>query len=91
MQQSEQTTLLRKQYLVTPENVTKLESLAKANGTSATDIVRKAIDAYNPEGLDEIGESELMSLVSERLKEAIKDTQATRRRLNKTLKQLEKK
>ena len=91
MQQSEQTTLLRKQYLVTPENVTKLESLAKANGTSATDIVRKAIDAYDPEGLDEIGESELMSLVSERLKEAIKDTQATRRRLNKTLKQLEKK
>lgn len=88
MQTTEQTPLLRKQYLVTPANVSKLEALAKANGTSATDIVRKAIDAYDPDGLDELGETELMSLVSERLKEAIKDTQATRRRLRKTLKAL---
>lgn len=89
METTEQTSLLRKQYLVTPANVSKLEALAKAKGTSATDIVRKAIDAYNPEGLDEIGETDLMALVSERLKETIKDTQATRRRLNKTLKALE--
>lgn len=88
MQTTEQAPLLRKQYLVTPANVSKLEALAKANGTSATDIVRKAIDAYDPDGLDELGETELMSLVSERLKEAIKDTQATRRRLRKTLKAL---
>lgn len=90
MQTTGRTSLLRKQYLVTPANVSKLEALAKANGTSATDIVRKAIDAYDPDGLDEIGETELMSLVSERLKEAIKDTQATRRRLNKTLKAFER-
>ena len=88
MQTAKQTPLLRKQYLVTPDNVSKLEALAKANGTSATDIVRKAIDAYDPEGLDELGETDLMSLVSQRLKETIKDTQATRRRLNKTLKKL---
>lgn len=90
MQSSEQTPLLRKQFLVTPANVSKLEALAKASGTSATDIVRKAIDAYDPEGLDEMGETELMALVSERLKEAIKATRATRRRLNKTLKSLER-
>ena len=88
MQRIEQTPLLRKQYLVTPDNVSKLEALAKANGTSATDIVRRAIDAYDPGGFDEMGETELMALVSERLKEVIKDTQATRRRLNKALKKM---
>ncbi len=81
--------LFRKQYLVSAENVTKLETLSKAQGTSAAEIVRKAIDAYDPDSFDEISENELASLVSERLKEAIKDTQITRRRLTRALKKLE--
>ena len=49
-----------------------------------------AIDSYNPENsIDNGDESELMALVSMRLKEAIKDTANTRKRLNKTLGKLE--
>lgn len=80
--------LVRKQYLVSPKNVSKLERIAKKKGTSATAIVREAIEAYNPEGLDSLGDTELMTLVSTKLKEAIHDTQATRKKLDKTLKTL---
>lgn len=80
--------LIRKQYLVSQKNITKLERLAKGKGTSATAIVREAIEAYDPEGLNGIGETALMHLVSTRLKEAIQDTRATRKKLDKTLKSL---
>ena len=80
--------LIRKQYLVSQRNVSKLERLAKRKGISATAIVREAIEAYDPEGLDVLGERQLMTLVATRLKEAIKDTQATRQKLHKTLKTL---
>jgi predicted DNA-binding protein len=80
--------LIRKQYLVSQRNVSKLERLAKRKGISATAIVREAIEAYDPEGLDVLGERQLMTLVATRLKEAIKDTQATRKKLHKTLKTL---
>ncbi len=83
--------LIRKQYLVSQRNVSKLERLAKRKGTSATAIVREAIEAYDPEGFDVLGEQELMNLVATRLKDAIKDTQSTRQKLNKTLKHLGKK
>ena len=83
--------LIRKQYLVSQRNVSKLERLAKKKGTSATAIVREAIEAYDPEGLGMLGEQELMTLVATRLKDAIRDTQLTRQKLHKTLKRLEKK
>jgi predicted DNA-binding protein len=83
--------LIRKQYLVSQRNVSKLERLARRKGTSATAIVREAIEAYDPEGLDKLGEQELMTLVATRLKDAIKDTQSTRQKLHKTLKRLGKK
>lgn len=83
--------LIRKQYLVSKRNVSKLERLAKRKGTSATAIVREAIEAYDPEKLDVPGDQELMTLVATRLKDAIKDTQATRLKLHKTLKRLGKK
>jgi len=83
--------LVRKQYLVTEKNVKKLNRIAKTKGTSATEIVRQAIDAFDPESLNAAGESELMELVSARLKETITDTQATHKRLHKTLSRLEAK
>lgn len=46
---------------------------------------RRAIDAFDAEALDAVGENDSMDLVSVRLKEAIK---ATRKRLNKTLAKL---
>ena len=81
--------LMRRQYLVTEENISKLEDISNAEGVSATEIVRRAIDAYHPNDVDDLAAPELMELVSKRLKEAIADTQKTRRRLNKTLNKLE--
>ena len=71
--------LIRKQYLVSQRNVSKLERLAKQQGISATAIVRKAIEAYAPERFDVFGGQELMNLVATRLKDSIKDTQSTRK------------
>lgn len=82
--------LLRRQYLVTEDQVNKLEDISKSEGVSATEVVRRAIDAYHLNDADEMDAPELMALVSSRLKEAIADTQKTRRRLNNTLKKLGK-
>jgi hypothetical protein len=80
-----QSNYIRKQYLVSEGNVKKLERIAKTKGTSVTEIVRRAIDAFNPDSLDAADENELMELVSLRLKEAVAETKSTRQRLNKTL------
>lgn len=81
--------LVRKQYLMSNENISKLQYLAQQQGTSSAQIVRLAIDAYDPDNqitLDE--EDELMDLVAARLKEAIEDTRSTRQRLDETLSKL---
>ena len=80
--------LMRRQYLVTEDQVSKLEDISKAEGVSATEVVRRAIDAYHSNDADEMAAPDLMALVSSRLKETIADTQKTRRRLTKTLKKL---
>ena len=78
--------LIRKQYLMSPEHISKVDRLARQTGTSSTQIVRLAVEAYDPARPEEDSEqSELMSLVSSRLREAIADTRKTRRRLEKTL------
>ncbi len=77
--------LVRKQYLITPRQITKLNNLAKQQKTSAAEVVRMAIDAFNPDVPQELKESELFELVSSRVKEAIEDTKATRERLQETL------
>lgn len=81
--------LVRKQYLIAPHQVEKLQLLAKKQKTSAASVVRMAIDAFNPDVPDELSESELFDLVSARVKEAIVDTKSTRKRLSKTLVALE--
>ncbi len=53
-------------------------------------MVRTAIDSFDPDSID-LDTSELMELVSTRLKEAIADTASTRKRLDKTLTEIEKK
>ena len=80
--------LIRKQYLISLGQASKLESLTQKHHKSEAEIVRNAIDAYNPDGLSSMEESELLALVTERVKEAIADTQQTRERLNKTFEQL---
>ncbi|MCU7929377.1 MAG: hypothetical protein KZQ90_01135 [Candidatus Thiodiazotropha sp. (ex Codakia rugifera)] len=80
--------LIRKQIMLSADNIEKLDQLSKIRGTSAAEIVRLSIDSYDPDSND-IDESELMELVSERLQEAIHETAKTRKRLNKALKTLE--
>lgn len=74
--------------MLSADNIEKLDQLSKVRGTSAAEIVRLSIDSYDPDSND-IEESELMELVSERLQEAIHETAKTRKRLNKALKTLE--
>ena len=81
--------LVRKQYLMSDKNISKVNRLAKQKGTSSAQIVRLAVEAYNPDNeLSLIEENELMELVSSRLKEAITDTRNTHKRLEKTLSNL---
>ncbi len=81
--------LVRKQYLVSEENVKKVERLASSKGTSATKIVRLAIDAYDPAGFDDLESPELIELVSSKLKESIAATKRANRKVAKTLKMLD--
>lgn len=77
--------LVRKQYYIELRQVAKLENLAKQQKKSAAEVVRMAIDAFNPDVPADLNESELLELVSKRVKEAIKETKETRKRLQKTL------
>lgn len=83
--------LVRKQYLIAPHQIKKLQLLAEKQKTSAAEVVRMAIDAFDPDTPADLNEAELFDLVSVRVKEAIADTKATRKRLTKTLNALGKK
>ena len=81
--------LVRKQFLIYPSQVEKMEKLAKDENASVAEMVRKAIAAFNPDNdLSNMEESELLSLVSMKLQEAIIDTRNTRKHLDKTLEKL---
>jgi len=81
--------LVRKQFLVSVNNVKKLEELAKEKKTSAAEIVRLAIDAYDPHRAGNMEAEELMELVSSRLKDAIDSTIRSNQKVNNTLKKLD--
>jgi len=89
MQTAPSENLVRKQLMLSNTNIQKLEKIAKEKQLSVASVVRAAIDSFNPDA-NEVDTSALMELVSARLKEAIKDTADTRKRLGKTLTALEK-
>jgi len=80
--------LVRKQYLVSEENVKKIKRLASVQGTSAAEIVRRAIEAYELEQPETLEEPELLQLVSRRLKEAISSTRRANRKVSRALETL---
>ena len=53
--------LVRKQYLIAPQQVEKLQLIAKKQKVSAAEVVRMAIDAFNPDVPAEINEDELFN------------------------------
>lgn len=78
--------LVRKQYLMSTDNISRIEQLAQKSGTSSAQIVRLAVDAYDPDNQISLQEEkELMELVSTRLKETISETRDTRKKLDETL------
>jgi len=84
--------LVRKQFLISPNQIKKLDRIARNEGTSVAEIVRVAIDNYNPDNAPfaDLNSPELMDLVSTRLKEAIASTQKANRKIDSTLKKLSK-
>ena len=87
MQQAQK--LLRKQHLIYPSQAEKLRVWAEAENTSASEMLRRAIDAFDPNSAGDMSESELFELARVRVKEAIEDTIATRKRVEATLKEIE--
>jgi hypothetical protein len=83
--------LVRKQILIYPAQAKKIELMAKRQKTSAAAMVRKAIDAFDPDAVSDMAETELLGLVRVRVKEAIRDTRKTRERLSAVLDTLEAK
>jgi len=83
-----QSNLVRRQYLVSRDNIKKVERLASTKGTSAADIVRQAIEAYDPHGAGDMDAPELMELVSQKLKDAVVSTKKANRNVAKALKTL---
>ncbi len=85
-----QDSLIRKQFLVSRKQAKKIEQIAKTNGSSAAEIVRLAIDAYDPESVLNGDENEVLGLALDQVQDAIKVTQNARRHLKKTRQQLSK-
>ena len=86
--QAAQENLVRKQIMLSNANIKKLEKISNDNGVSVAEVVRMAVDSYNP-SVEDMGDQELMELVSKRLKDAIKETDRVSRRVNKTIKSIE--
>ncbi|HEX7081724.1 MAG TPA: ribbon-helix-helix protein, CopG family [Gammaproteobacteria bacterium] len=80
--------MVRKQFLVPPSTVRRLEQLAAKRGTSASEIVRQAINSFDVNDAEAMESSDLMELVSERLKEAIKSTRRAQRVVSRSLRDL---
>ena len=82
--------LVRKQFLISPSQVKKLSRLARDEETSVAEMVRVAIDSYNPDvpAIADLDAPELMALVSKRLKEAISSAKKANRTIGKALNRL---
>ena len=83
--------LVRKQFFISPDNVAKLERLAKQfKGSSAAKIVRDAIDAYNPDQT-QLEQKDLLELAHSKVKEAIAATEKANQKMDDCLKTISEK
>ena len=80
--------MVRKQILVPPSMAKRLEQIAAERGISASEIVRQAIESFDSTGAQAMAPTELMDLVSARLKDAIRSTRRAQRTVSKTLETL---
>jgi hypothetical protein len=83
--------LVRKQFFISNNQLEKLAMLSATKGKSEAEIVRLAIDAYDPENASPDSVPELLELLDNRLKEAIQSTQQANTLMANALNQLEQK
>lgn len=76
------TGLLRRQYLITENNSAKLNTLAESEGVPVTEIVRRAIDAYNASE-DDAELERLVDMMSESINDAVKEVRSARKLVRK--------
>ncbi|WP_440998058.1 hypothetical protein [Arhodomonas sp. SL1] len=79
--------LIRRQYLVGREHIGKVKRLSHAEGVSNAEIVRRAIEAYDPEATD-ANEGELeaaLEAMETALRQAREEVAGLRQRLNERL------
>ena len=81
--------MIRKQILIYPKQAKKIEALAKRKKTSAAEMMRQAIDAFNPDAMVDMAESELFGLASAKVKKTLADTIAMRKRVTAALDKIE--
>ena len=75
---------VRKQFLFSASQIKKINQLAKSTGESAAEIVRQAIDAYDPNAAANEDETNLLEIALDRVNGAIKITQAACERIKQT-------
>ena len=86
--QAAQKNLVRKQIMLSQSNIDELEKIADDKDASVAEVVRLAVDSYNPT-TEDMGDQELMALVSKKLKEAIKATDRASETVRKTVEEFE--
>lgn len=84
------TTLVRKQVLLQPKQVEKLEQIAGSRGVSITEVVRQAIDAYDPDDPLTLGDDDLTDVVAKQVRDALNATRRANRQVKNTLQALDK-
>jgi hypothetical protein len=77
--------MVRKQFMLTRSAVERLERIAEERGISSAEAVRQAIAAFDSSAAQTLDSSELMDLVSVRLREAICATREAERRVSDVL------
>jgi uncharacterized protein (DUF2384 family) len=86
---AQDTPLIRRQFLVSTNNIKKLADLSSREGCSAAEIVRRAIDAYDLSATHEDELEAMLSMVQESLQQAIISTQEANRKVEDALHRLE--
>ena len=81
--------MIRKQILIYPKQAEKIKALAKRKNTSAAEMMRQAIDAFNPDATVNIPENELFELASTKVKQVLAETIAMRKKVTAALDKLE--
>jgi hypothetical protein len=89
MQTAKAEPLVRKQIMLSNENLEKLSLIAKQKKTSVAHVVRNAVDSYEPDESSGDAElTELVELLNCKLDDAIEKTEKTEKYVIETLSQL---